>query len=45
LLVGSLLDTGRDNRQLVTAGEMERGRIARELHEGALQDLCAVTAR
>lgn len=30
-------------RQAVTAREMERGRIARELHDGVLQDLCAVT--
>jgi signal transduction histidine kinase len=30
-------------RQTVTAREMERGRIARELHDGVLQDLCAVT--
>ena len=30
-------------RQAVKAREMERGRIARELHDGVLQDLCAVT--
>jgi signal transduction histidine kinase len=30
-------------RQMVTAREGERGRIARELHDGVLQDLCAVT--
>jgi len=30
-------------RQVVTARETERGSIARELHDGVLQDLCAVT--
>jgi signal transduction histidine kinase len=30
-------------RQVVTAREIERGRMARELHDGVLQDLCAVT--
>jgi signal transduction histidine kinase len=30
-------------RQVVTVREMERGRLARELHDGLLQDLCAVT--
>jgi signal transduction histidine kinase len=30
-------------RQVVTVREMERARIARELHDGVLQDLCAVT--
>ena len=30
-------------RQVVKSREMERGRLARELHDGVLQDLCAVT--
>lgn len=30
-------------RQVVSAREVERGRMARELHDGVLQDLCAVT--
>ena len=30
-------------RQVVSAREVERGRMARELHDGILQDLCAVT--
>jgi signal transduction histidine kinase len=30
-------------RQVVTARETERGSISRELHDGVLQDLCAVT--
>ncbi|MBN1139443.1 MAG: GAF domain-containing sensor histidine kinase [Anaerolineae bacterium] len=30
-------------RQVVLAREVERGRMARELHDGVLQDLCAVT--
>jgi len=30
-------------RRVVTASESERSRLARELHDGVLQDLCAVT--
>jgi signal transduction histidine kinase len=30
-------------RQVVAAQEVERGRLTRELHDGLLQDLCAVT--
>jgi signal transduction histidine kinase len=30
-------------RRAVSARESERGRLARELHDGVLQDLCAVT--
>ncbi len=30
-------------RQVVTARETERGSISRELHDGVLQDLCAIT--
>lgn len=30
-------------RQVVAAREVERGRLARELHDGVLQDLCALT--
>jgi signal transduction histidine kinase len=30
-------------RQVVSARESERGRLTRELHDGILQDLCAVT--
>ena len=30
-------------RQVVSAQETERGRLTRELHDGLLQDLCAVT--
>jgi len=29
-------------RQVVTARETERGRLSRELHDGVLQDLCAI---
>lgn len=29
-------------RQVVSARETERGRLARELHDGVLQDLCAI---
>jgi signal transduction histidine kinase len=29
--------------QVVAAREVERGRLARELHDGVLQDLCAIT--
>jgi signal transduction histidine kinase len=30
-------------QQVVTAQEVERGRLARDLHDGVLQDLCAVS--
>jgi signal transduction histidine kinase len=30
-------------RQVVSVREAERGRVSRELHDGVLQDLCAVT--
>ena len=30
-------------RQIVSAQEVERGRLTRELHDGLLQDMCAVT--
>jgi signal transduction histidine kinase len=30
-------------RQMVAAREVERGRLSRELHDGVLQDLCAMT--
>jgi signal transduction histidine kinase len=30
-------------RQMVKTREVERGRLSRELHDGVLQDLCAVT--
>lgn len=30
-------------RQIVSAQEVERGRLTRELHDGLLQDLCTVT--
>jgi signal transduction histidine kinase len=30
-------------RQVVVARETERGRLARELHDGVLQDLCAIS--